>query len=308
MNTEHLPVMVAEVVEFLITRTDGAYVDCTVGGGGQAWRVHTTAPGGTLLGIDLDADAIDSAGETLAAFGERVTLVQGNFSELASIAGELGFERVEGVLFDLGFSSMQLDDPARGFSYQADGPIDMRLDSTSGLSAGRLLSKVSEKELASILFEFGEERRARPISRSIINARERGALETTADLAAAVKATKPTHRHKTLARVFQAIRIAVNGELDNLRAGLDQAVGLLKPGGRVVVISYHSLEDRMVKRHFTTCEKPCVCPRDIPTCVCGREPTLRIVTRKIVRPRDSEVATNPRARSAKLRVAEKVGG
>jgi 16S rRNA (cytosine1402-N4)-methyltransferase len=235
-----------------------------------------------------------------------VTLVQGNFGSLAAIAEEHGLREADGIVFDLGFSSVQLDDPSRGFSYQHEGPIDMRLDAGGSTSAGTLLAKVSERDLAQIIFEFGEERRAHPIARSIIAAREAGRLETTSDLAAAVTATKPARRNKTLSRVFQALRIAVNHELENLSAGLSQAVDLLRPGGRVAVISYHSLEDRMVKRHFVACEKPCTCPRDIPECVCGRKPTLRIVTRRVVRPRDAEVAANPRARSAKLRVAEKV--
>ncbi len=304
--SEHLPVMAAEVVEFLVTRTNGGYVDCTVGAGGHARYILNNAPEGTLLGLDLDAAAIEMTATELAVFGERVTLVRGNFSDLATIAHEHGLREVDGVLFDLGFSSVQLDDPSRGFSYRSEGPIDMRLDSAGATSAGVLLSRVNERELARIIFEFGEERRAHPIARSIIAAREEGRLETTFDLAAAVLATKPARKNKTLSRVFQALRIAVNEELDNLSAGLAQAVDVLRPGGRVAVISYHSLEDRMVKRHFVRCERPCTCPRDLPECVCGKKPTLKIVTRRVVTPGDAEVAANPRARSAKLRVAEKL--
>ncbi len=304
--SEHLPVMATEVVEFLVTRTNGGYVDCTVGGGGHARYILNNAPEGTLLGLDLDAAAIERTATELAVFGERVTLVRGNFSDLATIAHEHGWREVDGVLFDLGFSSVQLDDPSRGFSYRSEGPIDMRLDAAGATSAGVLLSRVNERELARIIFEFGEERRAHPIARSIIAAREEGTLETTSDLAAAVLATKPARKNKTLSRVFQALRIAVNGELDNLSAGLAQAVDVLRPGGRVAVISYHSLEDRMVKRHFVRCERPCTCPRDLPECVCGKKPTLKIVTRRVVTPGDAEVAANPRARSAKLRVAEKL--
>lgn len=306
MKTEHLPVMAAEVVRFLVTRTDGTYVDCTVGAGGHARMILNNAPEGTLLGIDLDRSALETAAARLSDFGDRAMLVQGNFADLATIAGEQGLERVDGALFDLGFSSMQLDDPARGFSYRSEGPIDMRMDQSSGAGAGRLLERISERDLAQIIREFGEERRAHPIARSVIEARERGELESTADLAAAVIATKPGHRSKTLSRVFQALRIAINRELENLSEGLAQAVDLLRAGGRVTVISYHSLEDRMVKRYFATCERPCVCPRDIPQCVCGRVPTLKVVTRRVVRPSDAEVARNPRARSAKLRVAEKL--
>jgi len=304
--SEHLPVMAAEVIEFLVTRTNGGYVDCTVGAGGHARHILSNAPEGALLGLDLDVGAIERTATKLAAFGERVTLVRGNFSELATIADEHGFREVDGVLFDLGFSSVQLDDPSRGFSYQSEGPIDMRLDSEGAMTAGALLARVSERDLAQIFFDFGEERRARPIARSIVRARENGELVTTFYLAAAVMATKPKNKTKTLSRIFQALRIAVNGELDNLKLGLAAAVDILKPGGRVVVISYHSLEDRIVKRHFVGCENPCTCPREIPECVCGKKPTLRVVTRKIVRPRYAEVEMNPRARSAKLRVAEKL--
>ncbi len=304
--SEHLPVMAAEVVEFLVTRTNGGYVDCTVGAGGHARYILNNAPEGALLGLDLDAAAIERTATELAVFGERVTLVRGNFSDLATIAHEHGLREVDGVLFDLGFSSVQLDDPSRGFSYRSEGPIDMRLDAAGAMSAAVLLSRVSERELARIIFEFGEERRAHPIARSIMAAREEEKLETTFDLAAAVLATKPARKNKTLSRVFQALRIAVNGELDNLSAGLAQAVDVLRPGGRVAVISYHSLEDRMVKRHFVRCERPCTCPRDLPKCVCGKKPTLKIVTRRVVTPGDAEVAANPRARSAKLRVAEKL--
>jgi 16S rRNA (cytosine1402-N4)-methyltransferase len=309
--SEHLPVMAAEVVEFLVTRTDGGYVDCTVGAGGHARNILLNAPAGRLLGLDLDAEAIAMAGQKLSSFGERVALVQCNFGDLAAAVEESGFGRVDGVLFDLGFSSMQLDDPSRGFSYQHEGPIDMRLDATGATpygdrTAGDLLERVSEKELARIIAEFGEERRSHPIARSILDARDAGELNSTSDLAAAVIATKPSHRNKTLSRVFQALRIAVNGELDNLRAGLEGAVEVLKPGGRVVAISYHSLEDRIVKQYFARCERPCTCPRDIPECVCGKKPTLRVITRKVVVPGDSEVAKNPRARSAKLRVAERL--
>lgn len=304
--SEHLPVMAAEVVEFLVTRTNGGYVDCTVGAGGHARYILNNAPEGALLGLDLDAAAIERTATELAVFGERVTLVRGNFSDLATIAHEHGLREVDGVLFDLGFSSVQLDDPSRGFSYRSEGPIDMRLDAAAATSAGVLLSRVSERELVRIILEFGEERRAHPIARSIIAAREEDKLETTSDLAAAVLATKPARKNKTLSRVFQALRIAVNGELDNLSAGLAQAVDVLRPGGRVAVISYHSLEDRMVKRHFVRCERPCTCPRDLPECACGKKPTLKIVTRRVVTPGDAEVAANPRARSAKLRVAEKL--
>jgi len=306
METLHLPVMAAEVVELLVTRTDGAYVDCTVGGGGHAYHILNNAPSGRLLGIDLDGAALERAALALRPFGARVALAQGNFAELDSIASTNGFGNADGVLFDLGFSSLQLDDAERGLSFQSAGPIDMRLDTTSGPTARELIARAGEKELARIILEFGEERRAYPIARSIVEARDRGRLETTADLAAAVLVTRPQKRTKTLARVFQALRIAVNREIESLAAGLSRAVEILRPGGRVVVISYHSLEDRLAKRYFVRCERPCVCPPDIPQCLCGKTPTLRIVTRRVVTPSAVEVARNPRARSAKLRAAEKL--
>lgn len=298
--------MAAEVIEFLVTRTDGTYVDGTLGAGGHARAILNNAPAGRLLGIDLDPAAVARVQSELGMFGERVTLVQGNFAELSTIASEHGFREADGILFDLGFSSVQLDDPSRGFSYREKGPIDMRLDSSSGQTALSLLSKINERNLSRIISEFGEERRSHPIARSIVASRDRGELRSTEDLAAAVLATKPARRNKTLSRVFQALRIAVNNEIENLRSGLSQGVDLLRPGGRIVVLSYHSLEDRAVKRHFARCERPCTCPRDLPQCVCGKKPTLRVVTRHIVTPGDAEVARNPRARSAKMRVAEKL--
>jgi len=304
---QHLPVMAAEVISLLVTRTDGVYVDCTVGGGGHARAILNNAPAGRLLGIDMDPSALDAARSALAPFGNRAELTVGNFSELASIVSDRCRGPVDGILFDLGFSSLQLDDPSRGLSFSAEGPIDMRLDPSLDATALDLIASSNERDLARIIAEFGEEKRAHPIARAILDARGRGRLATTTDLANAVLETKPQKRVKTLARVFQALRIAVNGELDNLAAGLDQAVASLRRGGRLVVISYHSLEDRTVKRHFAHRERPCTCPRDLPTCVCGRKPTLRVLTKHVVTPRDAELAANPRARSAKLRAAERVG-
>lgn len=302
----HLPVMAAEVVDFVITRSDGVYIDCTVGGGGHAFDILNNAPAGRLLGIDRDQNAINAASETLSPFAKRVTLLRGNFADLTTLAGDAGIDRADGILFDLGVSSLQLDDGGRGFSFSTDGPLDMRMDRDQGVTAATLLSRANVKDLASVITEFGEERRAYPIARAILRDRDDGRLRTTSDLARAIVSTKPARRTKTLARVFQAIRIAVNLELDNLMSGLEQAVPLLRAGGRICAISYHSLEDRIVKRHFVTCQRPCICPRDIPECVCGRVATLRIVTKRVVRPSESEVAANPRARAAKLRTAEKL--
>lgn len=306
MQFAHLPVMAAEVVQFLVARTDGVFVDCTIGAGGHAYHILNNAPAGRLLGIDADPRAIELAEKTLRPFAERIELVHGNFADLDSIMAARGFVKADGILFDLGFSSLQLDDAHRGFSFTHEGPIDMRLDPEKRWSARDVIAAANERELARVIAEYGEERRAFPIARAIIEARDRGELETTKDLAAAVLSTKPQKRTKTLARVFQAIRICVNEELDNLARGLALAVDLLAPGGRVAVISYHSLEDRLTKRHFRDCAHPCTCPPRLPECVCGRRPTLKLVTKRIVRPRPAEVARNPRARSAKLRVAERL--
>ena len=308
MLGQHLPVMAAEVVSLVVTRSDGIYVDCTIGGAGHARGILNNAPAGRLLGIDLDQSALETARLALAPFGSRAEVTVGNFSDLASITADHGYGEVDGVLFDLGFSSLQLDDPSRGLSFSAEGPLDMRLDKALQETARDVIDGSNERTLAEIIRDFGEEKRAHPIARAILDARDGGRLRTTVDLANAILTTKPQKRVKTLARVFQALRIAVNRELDNLASGLGQAVEILKPGGRVVVISYHSLEDRIVKRHFANCENPCVCPRDLPSCMCGRVPTLRVITRHVVTPGEVEIAANPRARSAKLRAAEKLAG
>ena len=306
MGPVHHPVMAARVVELLVTRTDGFYIDCTVGGGGHARQVLLNAPEGRLLGIDMDEETLARAAVALDTFASRAKLRHGNFANLKEIAAEEGIEHADGVLFDLGYSSLQLDAPERGLSFSSEGPIDMRFDRAVSRSALGIIQRASERELADIIKEFGEERRAHPIARSILEASRDGLLETTGDLKRAVLATKPARKTKTLARVFQALRIAVNDELENLRRGLEAAVDILRPGGRVVVLSYHSLEDRIVKRFFVNSERPCVCPKDLPHCVCGRQPTLRILTKRIERPRDAEVDRNPRARSAKLRAAERL--
>ncbi len=298
--------MTAEVVDFLVTQAGGLYIDCTVGAGGHARQILLNAAAGRLLGLDLDAEAIQAAGAALSGFGERVELVRTNFASLRETAEERGFSPADGVLMDLGFSSMQLDEADRGFSFTHEGPIDMRLDAGAGRSAGDLIAHSHEQGLATIIRDLGEERRAHPIARAIIDARDRGRLNTTADLAEAVVSTKPKNRTKTLARVFQALRIAVNDELANLSEGLRQAEQVLRPGGRLVVISYHSLEDRITKHFFVNAADPCTCPRDLPMCVCGRKPTMRIVTRRVVTPGSGEIVRNPRARSAKLRVAERL--
>ena len=303
----HVPVLVDEVLEALVGDRSGIYLDATAGGGGHSRAIALALdPPGRLIALDRDTEAVAAAGRALADFGGQVQVVHGRFAEIGQLLAERGVPRLCGVLFDLGVSSHQLAESGRGFSYQAEGPLDMRMDSSQGLPAATLIAGVSEAELAGLLRRYGEERRARQIARSVCRARASGRLQTTADLAAAVRATRPRHAPKTLARVFQALRIAVNDELGQLERGLDGAVEALAPGGRVAVIAYHSLEDRLVKAKFAELLRGCVCPPKLPVCVCHREPQFKAALRKPCRPSAEEVTRNRRARSAILRVYEKI--
>ena len=283
-------------------RPGGRYIDGTVGGGGHARGILMgSAPDGELLGIDADPMAVASAGERLAEFGKRVTLIQGNFADLEEIALEHGFGSVDGVLLDLGFSSLQLEAAGRGFSFQLDGPLDMRFDPSQMTTAADLVNDLSVEELASILFRYGEEPRARRIARAIVAERP---INTTGELAALVSASVGRRRRLHPAtRTFQALRMAVNEEMECLAEALPQALRLLASGGRLTVISFHSLEDRLVKQFFRREARNCLCPPEVPVCVCSHRATLGIVTKKPIRPSAEEVAANPRSRSAKLRVA-----
>ena len=283
-------------------RPVGRYIDATVGGGGHALGILMgSAPDGELLGIDADSMAIALAGERLAEFGRRVTLVQGNFADVEEIAVEHGFCPVDGILLDLGLSSLQLEAAGRGFSFQLDGPLDMRFSPSQTTTAADLVNDLSVEELASILFRYGEEPRARRIARAIVAERP---INTTGELAALVKRT--VSRRKRLhpaTRTFQALRMAVNEEMECLAAVLPQALRLLAPGGRLAIISFHSLEDRLVKQFFRKEARDCLCPLEVPVCVCGHRATLGILTKKPIRPSADEAAANPRSRSAKLRIA-----
>jgi 16S rRNA (cytosine1402-N4)-methyltransferase len=287
----HLPALLRESADLLVWDERGTYVDATLGWGGHTEEILArTAPAGRVAGIDRDGVALARAAERLASFGQRLIPVQGNFGELRNLLAGCGIGRVQGVLFDLGLSSMQLNDPARGFSYRQEGPLDMRMDRDDCTTAGEIVRTASEESLARILFEYGEERWARRIAKRIVLQRQRRAFQTTRDLADCVLASIPGKMaHKSLGRVFQALRIAVNQELEALREGLKQAIELLVPGGRVVVLSYHSLEDRIVKETFRG------------------DPRLKVLTKKPIRAGALEVARNPRAKSAKLRAAEAVG-
>jgi 16S rRNA (cytosine1402-N4)-methyltransferase len=300
----HTPVLVDEVVRFLMTGREGKYIDGTVGMGGHAEAILSAGGEGVrLVGIDRDPKALALAADRLEKFGDRVTLVRGNFSEISK---HMAGGKCEGVLLDLGLSSFQIADGDRGFSYLVDGPLDMAMGPDDG-DVEELLDTASAQELAGIIYEYGEERRSRAIAREIVRERSAGRIERTSRLRAVVERSAPEKdRISTLARVFQALRIWANRELEALTTFMPAALELCAPGGRLVLISYHSLEDRIVKRFFKAEEKGCTCPSDFPVCVCGKEPRLRVLTRRPVFPGEEEISDNPRARSAKLRAAERL--
>ena len=303
--TAHLPVMVPQVLEVLAVHPGGSYVDATVGLGGHAEAILEAAPGGRLLGLDQDPAALEVARARLARFGDGAVLAHGNFRELDRHARHAGFEAVDGVLMDLGVSSMQLDTPARGFSFQENAALDMRMDPSSPLTAEEIVNEWDEEDLANVIWRYGEERRSRSIARAIVARRP---LRGTRDLVSAIEQAVGRGRERQIhpaTLTFQALRIAVNQELDSLHDALPQAHGLLDgAGARLAVISFHSLEDRMVKDYLRRESTDCVCPPRTPQCVCGHVATLRLVTRRAMRPGPAEVAANPRARSARLRAAE----
>ncbi|HET6380214.1 MAG TPA: 16S rRNA (cytosine(1402)-N(4))-methyltransferase RsmH [candidate division Zixibacteria bacterium] len=312
MGEGHLPVMVDEVLASLDPRPGSSIADCTVGGGGHAERLlEATSPDGRLLGLDADRAAISEAQRALARYGERVVLRQANFADIYQVATEEGFVPLDAVLFDLGLSSYQLADPSRGFSFASEAPPDMRFDEATGLSALELIDRSSQRELAGILATFGEERRAGRIAKAILAARAEGRLVSAADLAEVVARVAPargadTGRIHPATRTFQALRIAVNRELEVLGAGLAGAVAALRPGGRMAVISYHSGEDRIVKRFMARESRDCVEEPPPPACTCGHRAQLRLLNKGGITPSDAEVRRNRRARSARLRVAEKL--
>lgn len=304
-GTRHVPVMVDEVVQYLLHDKSRLVVDGTVGFGGHAEAILSARPGVALIGVDRDPVAIAATRERLSNFGDRVRLVQGLYSDLDAVfAGSL---RADGVLLDLGISSVQIDERARGFSYANSGPLDMRMGD-SGETAAAFIAGADLDALTGWLRELGEVRQSRRVARAILRARDEGAMATTGDLRAAVEsAIGRGAAPAELSRVFQALRIVVNDELGSLRRFLDGVLDRLNPGGRLVIISYHSLEDRMVKQFLRDASATCVCPPEVPVCVCGKTPSVRMLTRRALGPRDQEIARNPRSRSAHLRAAEKVG-
>ncbi len=301
----HVPVLYDAVLEWMAPISAGCYIDGTVGAGGHAWGIlEASSPNGRLLGLDADPEALNIARERLAGFGDRAVLVHANFDSMETVAPAHGFDAVDGILLDLGLSSIQLADASRGFSFQREGPLDMRFNPQQPRTAADLVNTLPVDELADILWQYGEERYARRIARAIVAQRP---VYTTQELVAIIERAVPGRgRVHPATRTFQALRIATNDELGALERALPQAVKLLKPGGRLLVISFHSLEDRIVKRFFREAERDCICPPELPACVCDHEATLKVLTRKPVTPSAEEIARNPRSRSAKLRVAARL--
>ncbi len=306
----HAPVLLEECLEGLAIRESGIYVDATLGRAGHAREIAGRLGTGRLIAIDRDQAALDAAPGRFGAEMDKVTLVHGNFNDLGKILDSLEIKGIDGILFDLGVSSPQLDDPQRGFSYRYDAPLDMRMDRSDKLTAKMVVNQWPKEELRRIFQTYGEERYAGQISCAIVRKREEKEIETTLELVEIIRSAMPAaalrEKQHPAKRCFQALRIAVNDELAAAEEALRQAVSRLNPGGRLCVISFHSLEDRIVKTVFAECAKGCTCPPDFPVCVCGKKPLLRLVNKKPILPGEEELERNPRARSAKLRVAEKL--
>ncbi len=310
-HLEHTTVLLHEAVDLLAPTPGGIYVDGTVGGGGHAEEVlRRCGPDGILVGLDQDEASMERAGQRLAAFGARAVLRRTNFRQAAEVLAELGIHAVDGVLLDLGLSWFHIGSAARGFSFLVDGPLDMRMDSRTATTAADLVNTLPRQELARILHEYGEEKKANAIAKAVERARGRGPITGTVQLAEIVSSVFPSFSPRRIhpaTLTFQALRIAVNDELGALREGLGSMIAMLKPGGRIAVISFHSLEDRIVKQTFAHHAKPCVCPPRLPVCRCGKRADLKVLTKRPITADEREVARNPASRSAKLRAAEKVG-
>ena len=312
ISFSHRSVLLVECIENLNINPSGIYVDATVGGGGHSLEiVKRLGEKARLIAIDRDSDALEAAKSRLSGFSDRITFVKSNFSMVAEICEDLGIEKIDGILMDLGVSSYQLDNPDRDFSHNSDARLDMRMDRQSGLDAYKVVNTYSQEELKRIIYEYGEERFARYIAAAIVRRRQRKPIETTAELVDVIKASLPpsakTGKHHPAKKTFQAIRIEVNGELDAIEPAIRSAVKLLKDKGRVAVITFHSLEDRIVKQSFVKLAEGCTCPKTLPVCICGKVPQIKIVTRKPILPSDTEIVGNPRSRSAKLRTLEGLG-
>lgn len=305
----HQSVLLMPAVEALAIRPDGIYLDGTLGGAGHSYEIASRLTTGRLIGLDRDEVALAAARERLKPFSDRVTLVHSNFQALSAVLDDLGIAKVDGMLFDLGVSSPQLDDKERGFSYMADAPLDMRMDRSEGLTAYDVVNTYDQESLKRILYTYGEERYAPKIAAAIVKRRAEKPIETTLVSAEIIRAMPPQalrEKQHPAKRSFQAIRIAVNDELTAVERMLASAIDRLNPGGRLAVITFHSLEDRLVKSAMQEAAKGCICPKEFPVCVCGRTPKVKILTRHPIVADEAELAENPRARSAKLRVAERI--
>ena len=313
MEFHHLPVLLHECLDGLNIRPDGTYLDCTLGGAGHSSEIFLRLHGGRLIGIDRDADAIEAAGARMAALNgdAEFTAIRGNFHDAPALLAGIGVRRVDGILADLGVSSHQLDVRERGFSYHDDAPLDMRMDTSQALSAREIVNTWSEDDLTRILRDYGEENWSRQIARVICDRRRNQPVETTGDLVSIIDAAIPKKfRSKDgshpARRAFQALRIAVNDELDPLDQAIEDLVNLLNPAGRICIITFHSLEDRIVKNTFRRLNNPCTCPKEFPVCMCGKKPVIELISRKPITASAQELSENPRARSASLRIAEKI--
>ena len=306
---KHKPVLLEEVLEGLNIKPDGIYVDGTLGGAGHSYEICSRLKGGRLIGIDQDEDAIRAASERLKEFSDIVSIVKSNYENIDSVMKDLGIKGVDGILLDLGVSSYQLDTPERGFSYRNDAPLDMRMDRERDLTAADVINTYSEYDLFRIIRDYGEDRFAKNIAKHIVAEREKKKIETTFELNEIIKASIPAKVRETgghpSKRTFQAIRIELNRELEVLENSLDKMIDLLKPGGRLCIITFHSLEDRIVKTAFNRAENPCTCPPEFPVCVCGKKSKGKHLTKKAVLPSAKEQEENPRSKSSKLRIFEK---
>ena len=310
MSFDHISVLLQETIDGLDIKPDGIYVDGTLGGAGHAFQVCSRLSNrGRLIGIDQDAAAIEAAGERLKVFGDRVTIVRSNYSEMRRVLKDLGIEKVDGILLDLGVSSYQLDTAERGFTYREDAPLDMRMDQRQTMTARDIVNEYSESELYRIIRDYGEDRFEKNIAKHIVAARQEKPVETTGELIDIIRAAIPMKVRMTgghpAKRTFQAIRIELNRELDVLRDNLGDMIDLLNDGGRICIITFHSLEDRIVKTIFRKNEDPCICPKNLPVCVCGRKSKGRVITRKPILPSEEELENNKRSKSAKLRIFER---
>ena len=311
MEFKHKSVLLFETVDNLNIKPDGIYVDGTLGGGGHSFQIlKRLGDGGRLIGIDQDEDALKAAGERLAIFEDKVTTVRSNYCHMKQVLHDLGIEKVSGIVLDLGVSSYQLDEPERGFTYREDVPLDMRMDRRNPKTAKNIVNEYSEMDLFRIIRDFGEDKFAKNIAKHIVAAREKKEIETTGELIEIIKAAIPAKIRATgghpAKKTFQAIRIELNQELEVLQNSLDEMIDLLEDGGRICIITFHSLEDRIVKTIYKTNENPCICPSHFPVCVCGRKPKGKVITRKPIVPSDEELEENSRSKSSKLRVFERI--